>query len=364
MASPTLNDDILPMLPSHMRHTKTLLALMFTCRQLYSAGMHWLLRLRFHLTPANIQAFYTFLLADPSRFTALRDLSIPGRVPSDQASAVEDILRRAVDLKSLRIKPSVDHSVVTITFQSLSNLEELLIDYVSGLAPVDTLNSLQCPLKRMHARDFSGSMIAALSRFRSTAERVACSIERDRAPGGHSFPKVISLRDTRLPGLQIPALTAFPSLKILVLNYRRCAFTRAREERDGPRAHRYGVLRQTDGAFQGRRKVLVWGALVHLGTYTDAACPCIYAPRCRVTSLGIRKLNLSGGRSLSLAWVHASLASTQPAYLHIHHLIGQPARFAEVLACGTEGVRKLTMHLVIASKREQYHEGLVSLKQH
>lgn len=148
-----LNEDILLMLFAYVRSKKTLYALMRTCRQLYAAGMPWLLRLRHQLTPNNLRGFYAFLLADARpRFAALRDLDFMGGITRGEKKIIADIIRRAANLNALRIDMTLllARYKIRTSVTSLRKLEQLHVDNIFHQGSEDVLSSLRGPLKRVY----------------------------------------------------------------------------------------------------------------------------------------------------------------------------------------------------------------------
>lgn len=361
MSTQALNYDILFMLFSRIRSRKTLLAFMCTCWQLYNAGIPWLLRLRYRVTPEKLPSFYAFLLADPSsRFAAISDLYIPDKILDDQVGIISDIIRRASNLEALQIHTDSLHiRDISLALESLPKLEQLQLDGLCSVEAQAVLVRLQCPLKRLQAHCLgNGSYHATvnLSRFQLTLEQFVGGYYRIVTQDSICFPKVVSFHGTFFVTLDMSSLMMFSNLKMLYTRSWVRHFNEVIEDLPPWTAGTHNTLRTANIAYQERRGS--WYSLVYLNT--DMLSLYTLAVRCRVESLTINKINIAGTGSHS--WFYTTLTSLRPTYLRIHSLVGRPSRFAELFgARGMEDVQKLYVNLILTSTNDgEYNEVLVS----
>lgn len=234
--SVSLSFDILVSIMPWIKERRDLYSFVVTCSDLYRAGVPILLGFRYRITPMNLASFYAFLTSKaPPSFLGLRSLyfqfpewSTSVKRDVDEFNMITDILSRAERLRHIQIKGSITHQhpAAYQALVTLSALESLDLDDCED--PEDELRivlaQLHSPLTdlKIQISVEDGDIIAALSSFQHTLERVSVSeASVCRAiPADFSYPNLTHLELASMSQIQLSVLVpAFPNLKHLSIKH-------------------------------------------------------------------------------------------------------------------------------------------------
>ncbi|KAF7791016.1 hypothetical protein EIP86_001975 [Pleurotus ostreatoroseus] len=341
MDSPTLtslNEDILLHL-SHMLTSKTLLALMSTCRYMFRTGLPTLLARPYgSFYDETLSAFYDFLsFFAPTSFSSLRYLRFIGNDTPAEVDIIANILRRATNLRVLDIsicdalKGREDIAEAII---SLSKLEGLTFTHEAPGVCHTILERLQAPLAylTLEVEDNGKPQLPLLSNFQDTLEDIYLQYT-DLTDVSFSCHKLTQLflhhcSDPRLSVL----MNTFPNLEVLSLNsgYNSTPYGRPEHEE----------LRQNNIAFQAHKQ---WHSLTSLTV--DELGVYMLGLQTEVDSV-ILPAPLTYWDDEDWGWLNRSLKSLRPRHLRLT-CSRKTTGLARALCVGLERLDRLDLDVSV-----------------
>ncbi|KAF7791021.1 hypothetical protein EIP86_001980 [Pleurotus ostreatoroseus] len=341
MNSPTLtslNEDILLHL-SYMLTSKTLLALMSTCRDMFRTGLPTLLarprRSFYNKTLSTFHDFLTFFA--PTSFLSLRDLRFSGNRTPAELDIILDILQRAVNLCSLEISicdalEGQEDIVEAVT--RLSKLENLIFTHEATDVCHPILERLQAPLAylTLQVDDNGEPQLPLLFNFQDTLEHVYLQYSEltEISFSCHKLTQLF-LHYCWYPRLSV-LINAFPNLEVLSYN-------------SGYHSTPFGLpehdeLRRNNIAFQAHKQ---WSSLTSLTV--DELGMYMLGLQTEVDSV-ILPSQLSYRDDEDWSWLNMSLQSLRPRHLRLT-CSGETSGLPQALGLGMERLDRLDLEVYI-----------------